>query len=144
MSNLTHFSLSVDKSTSARNLPSLIGILQYCCLSENQYTIVIMYLQHIILVFAALISLSISVQYCHNNANEPSKFCLAVNICHNDTSQSDDFYFSLATSFESKQGWLGVGTGFSMDSSLMFAIYPGTGDDGKSFQYPDTADTILI
>jgi hypothetical protein len=72
-----------------------------------------------------------AVQYCHNNPSEPNQFCVALSIFHNETTQSDDYYFSLATRFVDNKGWLAIGSGFEMHRALMFVMYPGVQEDGS-------------
>jgi hypothetical protein len=74
--------------------------------------------------------ISTASPYCHNNIQEPVKFCLDVRIFKNQTTVGEDYYFTLATAFNEKKGWLAIGSGTHMQEALTFVIYPTIKDDG--------------
>ena len=71
-----------------------------------------------------------TLRYCRGEAHDLTQFCLTLDISSNSTTQSNDFHFRLEARFKERKGWLGIGSGFQMDQSLMFVMYPGV-DEGN-------------
>jgi len=76
-----------------------------------------------------------TVQLCRVDAHETKiDACLALASSTNTTSRAKDLRLHISVNFPWGTGWAGFGVGDRMDSSLMFILYPGAGEDSMFYQ----------
>jgi len=76
-----------------------------------------------------------TVQLCRVDDHETKiDACLALASSTNTTSRAKDLRLHISVNFPWGTGWAGFGVGDRMDSSLMFILYPGAGEDSMFYQ----------
>ncbi len=71
------------------------------------------------------------VQFCRMGAYDRSDSCIALSSFYNGTSHSYNLNMHFSVKFEGDEGWASIGTGDTMEDSLMFIIYPSRDKKGS-------------
>lgn len=58
--------------------------------------------------------------------------CIAVSSFKNATTNANDLLLSMSVHFHQRRGWAAFGIGEAMSGALMFVMYPGVNEGGKS------------